>query len=141
MSSSTSWLVWDVWWRGSRRRRVSRVAGVKAWSNSFLAEADGLLPYLLTTSSEHRELGTELQDKVDKFRIKMQRCLDESWQRKDEVDAARRKAMGEEELDASREQWLREQRKMHGQPEGAPAGGIAGVKPVLPEWKTRCKFL
>jgi hypothetical protein len=126
--------------QGSRRRQVSLWLSGKTESDDFSVEADGLLPYLLTTSSEHRELGTELQDKVSAFRTKMQTCLDESWQRKDDVDAAKRKAMGEEELDASREQWLKEQRKMHGQAE-EQAGGIAGVKPVLPEWKTKSKFL
>jgi hypothetical protein len=102
------------------------------------------LPYFLTTSPEHRELGTELQDKVAQFRGKMQKVLDESWQRKEEVDLARRKATGEEDLDESREQWLKEQRRLQGQPvegEQPAAAGIAGVKPVLPEWKTRSKFL
>lgn len=102
------------------------------------------MPYFLTTSPDHRELGTELQDKVSQFRTKMQKCLDDAWQRKDDVDLARRKATGEEELDVSREQWLKEQRRLHGQSaegEQPAAGGIAGVKPVLPEWKTRSKFL
>jgi hypothetical protein len=137
---NTFWLVWDVLLQGSRKRQVSLWLSGKTESDDFSVEADGLLPYLLTTSPDHRELGTELQDKVSAFRTKMQKCLDESWQRKEEVDAAKRKAMGEEELDASREQWLKEQRKMHGQPE-EQVGGIAGVKPVLPEWKTKCKFL
>ncbi|KAJ9111710.1 hypothetical protein QFC19_001070 [Naganishia cerealis] len=111
-------------------------------------EVSELLPYLLTTSPEHRELGTELQEKVSSFRTKMQRSIDESWQKKEEVDLARRKAMGEEDLDASREQWLKEQRRMHGQTTEVGTGeqpqqatGIAGVKPVLSEWKAKSKFL
>lgn len=107
-----------------------------------------MLPYLLTTSPEHRELGAELQEKVSSFRTKLQKCLDDSWQRKEEVDLARRKAMGEEDLDASREQWLKEQRRIHGQAaevvsteQSLPATSVVGVKPVLPEWKAKSKFL
>ena len=114
----------------------------------FLAEVSELLPYLLTTSPEHRELGTELQEKVISFRNKLQKCLDESWQKKEEVDLARKKAMGEEDLDASREQWLKEQRRMHGQvaevgstEQSQPTASLAGVKPVLSEWKAKSKFL
>ncbi|KAJ9102595.1 hypothetical protein QFC21_002996 [Naganishia friedmannii] len=112
------------------------------------AEVSDLLPYLLTTSAEHRELGTELQEKVSSFRTKLQKCLEESWQRKEEVDVARRKAMGEEDLDASKEQWLKEQRRIHGQAAEVGSGeqtpqatGLAGVKPVISEWKAKSKFL
>ncbi|KAJ9121784.1 hypothetical protein QFC22_002406 [Naganishia vaughanmartiniae] len=112
------------------------------------AEVSELLPYLLTTSSEHRELGRELQEKVSSFREKLQKCLDESWQKREEVDLARRKAMGEEDLDASKEQWLKEQRRLHGQSaevgsteQSQQATSLAGVKPVLSEWKAKSKFL
>jgi hypothetical protein len=108
-------------------------------------EVSSVLPHLLLTSPAHRELGQELQGKVQAFRDKVLLSIDKAWKHKEEVDRVRHKLIGEEEK--TREIWLAAQRHAMGaqsesvqvEPEGAPSPAIS--KPTLASWSGKSKFL
>ena len=121
----------------------------------ILDEVSNLLPHLLLTSSTHRELGQELQTKVDRFRERLVSDLETAWTYKSEVDLVKDELIGQEER--TREAWLSAQRG-----QDAPAAYMAAIaagsaqsqtgaadevktgvipKPVVGEWKSRSRFL
>lgn len=116
-----------------------------------------LLPHLLLASSSHRQLGQELQLKVDRFRDLLASALDIAWMCKSDVDIVKDKLIGEEER--TREAWLSAQRGQDAiagnlaivdggaapSQEAGPAGEESNKgaisKPIVGEWKSRSRFL
>jgi hypothetical protein len=116
-----------------------------------------LLPHLLLASSSHRQLGQELQLKVDRFRDLLASALDIAWMCKSDVDIVKDKLIGEEER--TREAWLSAQRGYDAtQGHAAIAAGAAApsqeagsmggesnkgviLKPIVGQWRSRSRFL
>lgn len=114
-------------------------------------EVSSLLPHLLLTSLAHRELGQDLQLKVDRFRTRLASDLETAWTCKSEVDVVKDALIGQEER--TREAWLSVQRGQDA-PAGYSTGAVQGSggavdegstgvirKPVLGEWQSRSTFL
>ena len=109
-------------------------------------EVTTILPHLLLASEAHRDLGQELQDKVEAFRRKFAASLDLTWQHKAQVDSIKDKLIGEEER--TREVWLNAQRQaagLGGMPQESSVGETSAApaltKPVIGEWSGKSPFL
>jgi hypothetical protein len=113
------------------------------------------LPFLVLSSDQpaHAELASDLQNKVTAFRNKIQISVDKAWEGKEDVEAARHRAMygdlaAADGLSAGMEDALAKWREKEGMAAGPtvavdgggrPADGVEGVKlqtkPVLAAWR------